>query len=73
MLILNNFLYGFLLGICPYIIKCTLELADAVRGYDVLGGEMFIYFLPIVILIWRFYAKGVEENENVKKQSQRNS
>ena len=66
MLILNNFFYGLILGLCPYVIHRAFEWADKSRGYDALGGEMIIYLLPIAILIWRFYTKGVYKNENGK-------
>ena len=52
---LNNFFFGLLLGLCPFIITEAFRFAFIERGYYALGGEFFTLILPLLILQWRIY------------------
>jgi hypothetical protein len=60
---LNNFWFGFLLAASVAIIPICFMYADAHRGYDSTGGEVFMIALPFLLWKWRRWA--VEQ----KKQS----
>lgn len=50
---LNKFWFGFLLGLCPFIITEAFRSAFIARGYYALGGEFFTLILPVLIIQWR--------------------
>lgn len=62
---------GLCLGITPYMFR----IADAQRGYDATGGEIFVPFIPL--LVWmmkdvvkdiRSIAGEVELNDTVQER-----
>ena len=50
---LNRFWFGLLLGISPYIIHKSFELAEIERGYTAYGSEIFTILIPILVIMWR--------------------
>lgn len=50
---------GFCIGITPSVFR----YADAVRGYDATGGEMFIPVIPIMIYL-AFRTERKDKNEH---------
>lgn len=52
---LNRFWFGFLLGICPFIIYASFQYAYLERGYQAYGGEVFTIILPVLIIAWRVW------------------
>jgi len=62
---------GFCFGITPYMFR----IADAQRGYDATGGEIFVPFIPL--LVWTVKAvvkdiknivEEVESNDTLQEQ-----
>ena len=51
---------GFCLGITP----SAFQYADAVRGYDATGGEIFIPIIPIFIYLATRKEREDEQNEH---------
>ena len=57
---------GFCLGITPYI----FHLANLERGYNAIGGEMFIPLIPL--LVWLFHKTGKDFIKSMKGEVKRN-
>jgi hypothetical protein len=64
---LNKFWFGFLLGLCPFIINWAFDYALLERGYNSIGGEFFTLFLPVLIIQWRILSKEKERREKYGK------
>jgi preprotein translocase subunit SecF len=63
---LNNFWFGFLLAASIAAVIISFLYADAVRGYDATGGEVFMLALPLFVLNWR--KKTLEQSRNKNSQ-----
>ncbi len=50
---------GFCIGITPYV----FQYADSVRGYDAIGGEMFVPIMPIILYLGTRKERKGEHNE----------
>lgn len=46
----NNFLFGIVLTLSILLTVWCFDYADAVRGYDATGGEVFVIMLPLLIV-----------------------
>ena len=60
---INRFWFGFLLAFSIMLIPLSFAYGDIERGYNALGGEVFMIALPFFILKWRSWTV-----EQIKKQ-----
>jgi hypothetical protein len=67
---ISKFWFGFLLGLCPFIITESFRYAFISRGCCVLGGELFTLILPILIIQWRIWSVNHIREER-RKQKER--
>ena len=65
---LTRFWFGFLLGLCPFIITEAFRFAFIERGYYALGGEFFTLIIPILVFMWRIYTVNLIDKENKNKK-----
>ena len=61
---LNNFGFGFLLSTSIFIIILSFKYAESFRGYTAIGGELFLLFVPVLILGWKIWSD--EKNKQQK-------
>ena len=53
---INKFWFGFLLAVSIMAIPMAFVYADAARGYNSIGGEVFMIALPYLIFKWRLWS-----------------
>ena len=47
---LNNMWFGFILALSIWLVISSFEYADAVRGYNATGTEVFMVALPLALV-----------------------
>ena len=59
------FWFGLLLGMSIMLVPIVFAYADTVRGYNALGGEVFIIALPLSVIAWRAWS--VDQLKKLRK------
>ena len=59
---MKNFLFYLILGISVVLVCIAFDYADAVRGYNATGGEVFTIALPLGIVWNKISAMGQKIN-----------
>ena len=56
-LYLSDFWYGALLVGSIWLIVSMFNYADAIRGYNALGGEFILLVLPLLVIKWKSWSR----------------
>ena len=67
---INRFWFAIFLTVSIFVIAAVFALGDLERGYDALGGEVFVLALPFLVIRWREWSikKALEERNKKCKR-----
>lgn len=68
---LSDFWYGALLIASIWLIVSMFNYADAIRGYNALGGEFVLLVLPLFIIKWKTWSRVNKRRDDRKFYEER--
>ena len=70
---INRFWFAVFLTVSIFVIAAVFALGDLERGYDALGGEVFVLALPFLVIRWREWSikKALEERNKKRKRGKK--